>query len=94
MKCDKCFFCTKIGAGVLTDYPLKFCKRVQAYQKPFVAEKDSYGQLRIRKLDFSDAKDCKIWGEVGCDIHPATVAKAKRDYIKKLEEAENERIYS
>jgi hypothetical protein len=39
-----------------------------------------------RQLDFSNIKDCKIWHEVGCNIHPSRVSKAKRVFLKSLEE--------
>ena len=86
MKCDKCFFCTKIGKGIIDDFPMKYCKLNKTYKIPFV---DGYstktGSYR-RQLDFSNYNDCKIWSEVGCDIHPATVAKAKRDALRKIME--------
>ena len=79
MKCDKCWFCTHIGANIYASYPLKYCKLTGNYFIPFI------GENRERQLDFRKMSDLKIWHETGCDIHPSKVAKAKRDYIKKLE---------
>lgn len=81
MKCDKCFFCVHIGSGIYAPYPVKHCRHDDTMKMPFVETCNG----NMRKLDFSKISDCKIWHEVGCDIHPSTVAKAKRDYMKKLE---------
>lgn len=86
MKCEKCFFCTTIGRGIYADYPIKFCKFTKECKIPFVSCVSDEGVLTTRKLDFSDMKDCKIWHDVGCNIHPATVAKAKREFIRKMED--------
>ncbi len=86
MKCNKCFFCTYIGSGLYAEYPVKYCKYSQEYRIPFVTTKDG----TTRKLDFSNIFDLKIWHEAGCNIHPATVAKAKRDFIKSLEAKEGD----
>ena len=84
MKCDKCFFCTHIGAGIYAPYPLKYRKYYGTYKAPFIYTQD-HGGIE-RQLDFRDIKDCKIWHDVGCNIHPSRVAKAKRDFIKSLED--------
>ena len=42
----------------------------------------------MRKLDLGKISDLKIWHEVGCNIHPSRVAKAKRDFIKSFEAKE------
>ena len=86
MKCDKCFFCTHIGRNVLADYPVKYCKYHKEYFLPFVPTQD-HGGIK-RKLNFNDIKDCKIWSETGCNIHPSRVSKAKRDFVKSLEEGD------
>jgi len=83
MKCDKCWFCTHIGAGIYAPYPLKLCKRTGEYKMPFVLLNDK-GQTR--QLDFREMSDLKIWHETGCDIHPKTVEKAKNDFIRKMEQ--------
>ena len=83
MKCDKCFFCVHIGKGIYADYPVKYCKYQKKYHLPFVSTQDHGGTKR--QLDFTRMKDCKIWHETGCNIHPSRVAKAKRDFIKSLE---------
>lgn len=94
MKCDKCFFCLHIGAGVYDDYPMKYCKYRKEYKMPFVVEYEK-GKPKTRQLDFSDIKDCKIWHEIGCNIHPNTVKKAKNNLMKRivaeLKEDKNER---
>lgn len=77
MKCEKCFFCTHIGKGIYADYPVKYCKYYKLYLLPFVDG---------RKLDFSTIKDCKMWHETGCNIHPSKVKKAKNDFLKSLAE--------
>lgn len=82
MKCDRCWFCTHIGAGIYAPYPLKYCKRKGEYFIPFI------GENRERQLDFRKESDLKIWHEVGCTIHPKTAEKAKNDYIKRLEAQE------
>ena len=82
MKCDKCFFCTHIGKGIYADYPVKYCKVTQQYFMPFVMENGEK-----RKLDFSDLNDLKTWRGTGCNIHPKTVEKAKRDFLKSLDKA-------
>ena len=82
MKCDKCFFCTHIGKGIYEDYPVKYCKVSDQYFMPFVMENGEK-----RKLDFSNIKDCKKWHETGCNIHPKTVEKAKREFLNSLEKA-------
>ena len=82
MKCDKCVFCTHIGKGIYADYTVKYCKLTKQYFLPFVEENGEK-----RKLDFSNIKDCKLWNETGCDIHPKTVEKAKQDFLKSLEKA-------
>lgn len=88
MKCDKCFFCVKIGKGIYADFPVKYCKYFKTYKLPFVMTQD-HGGIK-RQLDFSNIKDCKIWSNVGCDIHPSRVKKAKDDFIKNLEQTERE----
>ena len=88
MKCDKCFFCCHVGKGIYADYPVKYCKHYKKYILPFVETQDNGGTKR--QLDFSNIKDCKIWHEVGCNIHPSRVNKAKRDFIKSLESEDNE----
>jgi len=75
MKCDKCFFCTHIGKGIYDDYPVKYCKYQKIYLLPIVDG---------RKLDFNNMKDCKLWHETGCNIHPSKVKKAKEDFLKSL----------
>ena len=85
MKCERCFFCTSIGAGVYADFPVKYCKYTEEYKFPFVITGiDDNGVPIQRRLDFRKIADCKIWHEVGCDIHPSTVRKAKNDYFKRL----------
>lgn len=79
MKCRKCFFCVRIGKGIVADYPVKYCKRTQQYLIPVIIEDG----IR-RPLDFKKTSDCKMWDEFGCDIHPSTVAKAKRDSIERM----------
>ena len=86
MKCDKCFFCTHIGAGIYAGYPVKYCKYYNSYKVPFVYTQDNGGTQR--QLDFRKVSDCKIWHEVGCNIHPSRVEKAKREFIKSMEEGE------
>lgn len=86
MKCDKCFFCTHIGAGIYADYPVKYCKHYENYKIPFAYTQDHGGVMR--KLDLGKISDLKIWHEVGCNIHPSRVAKAKRDFIKSFEAKE------
>lgn len=86
MKCDNCFFCTKIGKGIFADYPVKYCKYHKKYFVPFVQTQDNGGTLR--QLDFGNVKDLKMWHETGCDIHPSRVEKAKRDMFKSLESDE------
>lgn len=86
MKCSKCFFCTHIGAGIYADYPVKYCKHTGEYKIPFILTPD--GEHIERQLDFREMKDLKIWHNVGCDIHPSKVAKAKRDFLKSLETKE------
>lgn len=88
MKCDKCFFCCHVGKGIYADYPVKYCKYYKKYILPFVETQDNGGTKR--QLDFSNIKDCKIWHEVGCNIHPSRVNKAKRDFIKSLESEDSE----
>ena len=83
MKCDKCWFCTHIGAGIYAPYPLKYCKHTGEYKAPFIYTQDH--EHIERQLDFRKISDLKIWHEAGCDIHPSKVAKAKRDFIKSLE---------
>ena len=83
MKCDKCFFCTHIGKGIYADYPVKYCKYFKEYKLPFVQTNDNGGTAR--RLDFGNMRDCKIWHETGCNIHPTRVEKAKRDFFKQLE---------
>ena len=85
---DKCFFCCHVGKGIYADYPVKYCKYYKKYILPFVETQDNGGTKR--QLDFSDIKDCKIWHEVGCNIHPSRVNKAKRDFIKSLESEDSE----
>ena len=77
MKCDKCFFCAHIGKGIYADYPVKYCKYHKIYFLPIVDG---------RKLDFNTMKDCKMWPETGCNIHPSKVKKAKEEFLKSLEE--------
>lgn len=84
MKCDKCFFCAHIGKGIFADYPVKFCKHQAIYIAPFVTTYEN-GKPTIRELDFSKSSDCKIWHEMGCNIHPNTVKKAKKKFLKSLE---------
>lgn len=79
MKCDNCFFCTHIGKGVLWDHPAKFCKKTKNYMFPVVIENGVK-----RELDFNKMSDCKIWHNIGCKIHPQTVEKAKRNFLKLL----------
>ena len=88
MKCDKCFFCCHVGKGIYADYPVKYCKYYKKYILPFVETQNNGGTKR--QLDFSNIKDCKIWHEVGCNIHPSRVNKAKRDFIKSLESEDSE----
>lgn len=85
MKCRKCFFACYMGKGTLADVPLIYCKFHKTYQKPFVCEYEN-GKPKIRQLDFSKREDIKIWYEVGCNIHPNTVKKAKNKFLKSLEE--------
>lgn len=82
MKCDKCFFCCNIGKGIYADYPVKYCRRTTEYKLPFVETQDG----KMRQLDFNNYKDCMIWHNVGCNIHPKTIEKAKREYFKRYEE--------
>lgn len=84
MKCNKCFFCLKIGKGIYADYPVKYCRYFKTYKIPFVATQDNGGTKR--QLDFNSMKDCKIWNDVGCNIHPSRVKKAKEEFFKRLEE--------
>lgn len=77
MKCEKCFFCTHIGKGIYDDYPVKYCKYHKIYLLPFVSG---------RKLDFNNMKDCKLWHETGCNIHPSKVKKAKEEFLKSFAE--------
>lgn len=84
MKCDKCFFCTRIGKGIYADYPVKYCKYYNKYFVPLVETQDNGGTKR--RLDFNKMSDCKIWSQTGCNIHPSRVQKAKRAFIKELEE--------
>ena len=83
MKCEKCWFCTRIGAGIYTPYPLKYCKRTGEYKMPFLILDD---KGKARQLDLRKMSDLKIWRETGCDIHPKTVEKAKNDFIRKMEQ--------
>lgn len=85
MKCDKCWYCVHIGAGIYADFPVKYCKYSKKYKLPFVWIKEKDGTLNQRQLDFRGMSDCKIWHEVGCNIHPNTVKKAKNDFIRTLE---------
>ena len=80
MKCEKCFFCTRIGQGIYGEYPVKYCKYHKAYKIPFIQNDDG----TETKLDLTKQIDLKIWRNAGCDIHPSKVAKAKRDTIKAL----------
>lgn len=85
MRCEKCWFCTEIGAGIYADYPVKFCKHSKEYILPFVTTfKD--GKAAERKLDLKQIGDLRIWHGVGCLIHPATVKKAKEEFIKSMED--------
>jgi hypothetical protein len=79
------FFCTHIGKGIYAEYPVKYCKYKKIYIEPFVPTQDNGGTWR--KLDFSKMSDCKMWHEVGCNIHPSRVKKAKDDFCRKLEES-------
>ena len=88
MKCEKCFFCTRIGAGIYAPYPVKYCKHTGKYKLPFVTEYQN-GKPVERQLDFNKTSDCKIWHDVGCNIHPNTVKKAKNNFIKRLESEVN-----
>ena len=92
MKCDRCFFCTHIGKGVQTDYPMKYCKHFKEYKLPFVCVHDERGTRVTRQLDLSKMSDCKLWRDVGCNIHPSTVAKARREFIESLEGDADEQI--
>ena len=85
MKCDKCWFCTHIGPGIFAEYPVKYCKHKGEYKLPIIQYYED-GKITKRQLDLGRIEDCKIWHETGCNIHPNTVAKAKRKYIKELEE--------
>ena len=85
MKCDKCFFCLHIGKGIYADYPVKYCRHLNIYKLPFMMFCED-GELKQRQLDFSKISDCKIWHDVGCDIHWKTVKKAKEEYMRSLEE--------
>ena len=89
MKCSKCFFCCNIGKGVMYDFPVKYCRHTKQYKFPFIWIEEN-GTLTQRQLDFSKESDCKIWREVGCDIHPAKVKKAKNEYIEKMKGITNE----
>ncbi len=93
MKCDKCFFCTHIGSGIFASYPVKYCKRTGEYKIPFV-ETHEDGKLIKRQLDFRNKSDLKIWSDIGCDINPNTVKRAKGKAMKELEalmsESEND----
>lgn len=86
MKCDKCWFCTHIGMGIYAPYPLKYCKHTGEYKIPFILSED--GNKVQRQLDFREMKDLKIWHEVGCNINPNTVKKAKNNFLKSLEKQE------
>jgi len=77
MKCEKCFFCAHIGKSIYYDYPVKYCKYHKIYLLPIVDG---------RKLDFNNMKDCRLWHETGCNIHPSKVKKAKEVFLKSLEE--------
>ena len=84
MRCERCWFCTRIGAGIYAEFPVKYCKYRKEYILPFVTSfKD--GQAVERRLDFNKTEDCRIWHGVGCIIHPSTVKKAKEEFIKRLE---------
>lgn len=89
MKCDKCFFCTHIGKGIYAEFPVKYCQHKKEYKLPFVWVKEN-NVLSQRPLDFNNMKDCKIWHEVGCGIHPSTVEKAKRDFLALIMAEEGE----
>lgn len=67
MKCDKCFFCIRIGAGIHADYPVKYCRHTKQYKTPFVTTFED-GKPVTRRLDLSNMSDCKIWREVGCNL--------------------------
>lgn len=82
MKCDKCFYCAHIGAGIYASFPVKYCRRTEEYRLPFEWVRVN-GELVQRELDFSNITDLKIWHEVGCGVHPSTVARAKRDFLKR-----------
>lgn len=88
MKCDKCFFCAHIGAGIYADFPVKYCRHTQQYKLPFVWVHEK-GVLTQRQLNLREIEDLKIWHEAGCNIHPNTVKKAKRAFLNSLE-AESE----
>lgn len=85
MKCDRCWYCTHIGAAIYAPYPVKYCKHTGKYITPFI-EYHKDGKLVKRQLDLSKISDFKIWHETGCNIHPNTVAKAKRKFLKELED--------
>ena len=88
MKCDNCFFCTHIGKGIVGEYPAKYCKYYNKYFFPFVQTQDNGGTFR--PLDFNNMNDCKRWSNVGCNIHPARVKKAKEDLFKRIENEEGD----
>ena len=88
MKCDKCWFCTHIGSGIYASYPVKYCKHTKEYKLPRVVIGVDETGVKQRQLNLRDIRDAKIWHEVGCNIHPSTVAKAKREFIKDLEGAQ------
>ena len=52
MKCDKCWFCTKIGAGIYAPYPVKYCKHSEKYFTPFVVTGVDGKTVEQRQLDF------------------------------------------
>ena len=84
MRCEKCWFCMRIGAGIYAEFPVKYCKYRKEYILPFV-ESFKGGQAVKRRLNLNKIEDLRIWHGVGCKIHPATVKKAKEDFIKRLE---------
>lgn len=84
MRCDRCFFCTHIGAGIYAEYPVKYCKRSEKYILPIITRFEN-GKPVETKLNLKDIEDLKVWHSVGCNIHPNTVKAAIKKFIKSLE---------
>lgn len=71
MKCDKCWFCTHIGAGIYAPYSLKYCKHTGEYKIPFILTKDGKGIEK--QLDFRKMSDLKIWHAICASIRAGKI---------------------